>query len=185
MVEAGAQVLARKGWAGFNTNEVAATAGVSIGSIYQYFPNKLALLDAIRLRHFDQALKVLDAAHKPDTGLRTRISGLVDGLIASHNQCPGLHRVLLDEVPRPLAAAAEIQRFDSTYRRRFRDLVAEATGLSSSSKLDVAASVVASAVEGMVHEAAREEAGNQALLRNEIVDIIVGYLRAKRREIGR
>lgn len=60
IVEAGAQVLARVGWSGFNTNEVALAAGVSIGSIYQYFPNKLALIDAIRLRHFEEVLRAFD-----------------------------------------------------------------------------------------------------------------------------
>ena len=185
MVEAGAQVLARKGWAGFNTNEVAATAGVSIGSIYQYFPNKLALLDAIRLRHFEEVLNVLDVTKKRAAGLRTRIAGMVDGLIESHNRCPGLTRVLLDEVPQPHSGAAEVQRFDSAYRQRFRDLVRESTGLEDAARLDLAASVVASAVEGMVHEAARRDAPDDVSPRDEIVSVICGYLRAKRRECER
>ncbi len=42
--DAAARVLARDGAMGFNTNRVAAVAGVSVGSLYQYYPNKAALL---------------------------------------------------------------------------------------------------------------------------------------------
>ena len=48
VLEAAAQVLEARGPSGFTTNHVAARAGVSIGSLYQYFPNKLALLRALQ-----------------------------------------------------------------------------------------------------------------------------------------
>lgn len=44
IVEAAAQVLEREGPAGFNTSRVAERAGVSIGTLYQYFPDKQAIL---------------------------------------------------------------------------------------------------------------------------------------------
>lgn len=47
IVEAAARVLERNGFEGFNTNAIAERAGVSIGSLYQYFPGKDALLSAI------------------------------------------------------------------------------------------------------------------------------------------
>jgi AcrR family transcriptional regulator len=50
ILEAAARVLARESLAGFNTNRVAAVAGVSVGSLYQYFPNKQALMAALILR---------------------------------------------------------------------------------------------------------------------------------------
>src|SRR5882757_8447655 len=58
IVQAGAHVLGDRGWSGFTTNEVASVAGASIGSLYQYFPNKLALIAAIRRKHFDDVLAV-------------------------------------------------------------------------------------------------------------------------------
>ncbi len=47
LLEASARILERDGVAGFNTNAVAARAGTSIGSLYQYFPGKDALLAAL------------------------------------------------------------------------------------------------------------------------------------------
>lgn len=47
IVEAAAQVLERRGENGFNTNAIAERAGISIGSLYQYFPNKHAIVAAM------------------------------------------------------------------------------------------------------------------------------------------
>jgi AcrR family transcriptional regulator len=55
IVEAAAQILERRGPAGFNTNEVAERAGVSIGTLYQYFADKHAILAAAARRELGEA----------------------------------------------------------------------------------------------------------------------------------
>lgn len=59
LLEAGARILAEGGWPAFNTNAVAMRSGVSIGSLYEYFENKQALVDAIADGHLAQGEALL------------------------------------------------------------------------------------------------------------------------------
>lgn len=85
ILDAAAHILGERGWEGLTTNGVAQAAGTSIGSLYQYFPNKLALIDAVRRRHFDDVLAVLHAAANLAMSRQGRIAALVDGMIAVHS----------------------------------------------------------------------------------------------------
>jgi AcrR family transcriptional regulator len=54
IVEAAVQILERRGSEGLNTNRIAERAGVSVGSVYQYFPDKHAILAAAARREMEQ-----------------------------------------------------------------------------------------------------------------------------------
>lgn len=77
LLQAAARVLAQESLAGFNTNRVAEVAGVSIGSLYQYFPNKEALVTALIA---DAQEQLVDAA--ADLVESTRGVSLVESLRA-------------------------------------------------------------------------------------------------------
>lgn len=62
VLEAAAQVLENVGEAGFNTNAVAHRAGVSIGTLYRYFPDKKSLLIALALREREAFRQAVNAA---------------------------------------------------------------------------------------------------------------------------
>src|SRR6185369_10221121 len=53
LLEATAAVLRAEGYDGLTTNKVAEAAGVSVGSLYQYYPGKDALVTAVLLRYAD------------------------------------------------------------------------------------------------------------------------------------
>ncbi len=182
ILQAAAHVLGRRGWMLFTTNEVAQVAGVSIGSLYQYFPNKLALAEAIRERHLQDVLKVLAPpeawdAHAPS--LDERVTHLVDVVIAVHSVDQALHRVLLDEVP--LASRATLRRFEADYQQRYRSVMDPACGERSEHD-DVATRVLAGAVEGVVHAAARHGELGSPALRSELMRLVGSYLRSRRRD---
>jgi AcrR family transcriptional regulator len=87
ILQAAARVLERESLAGFNTNRVAQVAGVSVGSLYQYFPNKAALVTAL----IDQA--------------QTTLAQDLEALVAQ------LEGKSLEESLRALAQAAVTQQF--------------------------------------------------------------------------
>eukprot|EP01035_Chromulina_nebulosa_P034341 gene34341-46061_t len=148
IVEAAARVLGRRGWARFTTNEIAAVAGVSVGSLYQYFPNKLAIAEAIRQRHLDEVLRVLSAADEQSEtlALEQRVGRFIDGVIAAHSIDQALHHVLVDEVP--LGARSSYVAFEAEYQRRYRGLLAAADERSDDDGAVMAARMLSSAVEG-------------------------------------
>jgi AcrR family transcriptional regulator len=61
LLEAAAQVFRAEGY-GATTNRIAVRAGVSIGTLYEYFPNKEALLLALAERHVEEAERGIGAA---------------------------------------------------------------------------------------------------------------------------
>lgn len=132
IVEAAARILETRGLAGFNTNAVAERAGVSVGSLYQYFPSKEALIAALSGRERARlAADVADAA-RPAAGLT--LEGALRRLIraAIHRQLarPELARVLdfeeqrlvLDEADRSVTRdiAREIAALLAVHRSHIR-----------------------------------------------------------------
>src|SRR5215813_10517598 len=64
LLDATARVLVREGYDRASTNRIAAKAGVSVGSLYQYFPNKEALVAALVARHNREMLQLIRDAMK-------------------------------------------------------------------------------------------------------------------------
>jgi AcrR family transcriptional regulator len=83
ILEASAQLLERGGLAAFTTNAVAERAGVSIGTLYQYFADKQALLRALAERELTTTLAAVAAALRGDPGasLEARIRAMVRAII--------------------------------------------------------------------------------------------------------
>ena len=107
ILAAAARVLERESLAGFNTNRVAEVAGVSVGSLYQYFPNKSALVAALIDRHESTIAASIEscvAAHL-DRSLREALLALADIGIAQQYARPILAAALDHEEARlPLGA---------------------------------------------------------------------------------
>ncbi len=91
ILEAAARILAADGWAAFNTNAVARIAGVSIGSVYEYFANKEAILDVLLDRHLasgEAQIAGLAGIASDALSLDEIVRLLVEGFIAVHQDNP-------------------------------------------------------------------------------------------------
>ncbi|MFS8050409.1 TetR/AcrR family transcriptional regulator [Rhizobium sp. BR 314] len=178
IIESGARVLAARGWAGFTTNTVAVVAGISIGSLYQYFPDKLSLVEGIRRRHFADVLAVLRRATVVGMPLRYNVETLVQGMIDAHGVNPQLHRVLLDEVPGTEGSRSAHEAFLEEYQRHYKRFVAVNRGDVSSASDDVLAQLLSGVVEGVIHNGARRDTLHSPELKQELVRMICSYFGA-------
>lgn len=100
ILEAAAQVFAERGFTGGTTNHIAARAGVSIGSLYQYFPNKDSILVGLMERHLVEEQKHIAERMRKVSG-RTRkprrlLRRLIETMVSDEVIDPRLHRVLLE-----------------------------------------------------------------------------------------
>jgi AcrR family transcriptional regulator len=183
LVEATARILVRDGFDRASTNRIACEAGVSVGSLYQYFPGKEALVAAVISRHNQDLLKVAGkalaevAAQPLEQGVRT----IVAAAIEAHGIDPELHRVLAEQIPRPKsmenvgALSPEISGRFKAYLELHRD---ELRTLD----LDLAAFVCVTSIEALAHAAVLHGSvfltdEHVATLVDEATRLVLRYLR--------
>lgn len=98
ILEAAVRLLAKGGLAALNTNAVAETAGVSIGTLYQYFANKEAILDALADRELaEQSERVLVAMQEPGAiAGEDRVTRIVRAVMSSYGGRRQVHRLVAE-----------------------------------------------------------------------------------------
>lgn len=178
IVAAGRDVLVSDGYDAFSTNRVAAAASVSPGSVYQYFPDKAAIVDVVVDRYWD------DVAEKVAASLADRIGTFgpamvretADALLGALEADPAVLRVVAEELPisrnRDRLAGLE---------RRVRDLISTflAARPESSHRPDptVTAWVVVIALEQLaVRWVLDQPPVTREQLVEEILALVSGYL---------
>ena len=98
MLEAAERLIGERGVLGFTTNHAAELAGVSIGSLYQYFPSKESLLTGLLLRRRGDRVAALAEALTEAVELPSAEVGplIADRLAEVHSSAPAIERELLD-----------------------------------------------------------------------------------------
>ncbi|WP_433795794.1 TetR/AcrR family transcriptional regulator [Actinoplanes sp. CA-252034] len=172
ILDAALALFAESGYDRTSTNAIAARAGMSPGSLYQYFPNKEAIADALSQRLLDE-LREAHAAAFDDTAvtelpLPDVVSRVVDPLVFFHVANPGA-KVLIGERGQPLHAGVT-DRVAGLLRARSPQLPDEDVRRSST----VAVQIVAALMGGIV---AAPEPERAALVR-ELKKALAGYLAA-------
>ena len=152
ILEATARVLKRDGYDRMSTNKVALAAGVSIGSLYQYFPSKEALAAALMERHVDamRSLFEEEAQRLATAPLEVAVRAVILRMIEAHEIDPVLHPIL-EQAPR----IGRLQKFEEV-QERARMLVHQyllvCTEPLRPKNLEVAADLVASIIETVSHK---------------------------------
>jgi len=174
ILEATVRVLDRDGMEGLTTNAVAAAAGVSIGTLYQYFRNKEAILDALADREAAGMSARVVAAMKDDTigSARERVAAVVSAVAATYGGRTAAYR---------LTMAHSLSRGGN---RLAPLLVALRTYLSSerssgqfAAPLDAGdAFVLAHAFRGVLRAMTSEDAPPQEEIERSLTRLVVSYL---------
>ena len=191
ILDATARILVGSGYDRASTNRIAIAAGVSIGSLYQYFPSKEALVAALVERHIDQMTAVIrkKLAELQNADIEVAAREIVRAMLDAHLVDPKLHKVLMEQVPRTgrlekvLGVEQEIEALVKMYLHARK-------GELRCKNLDVAAFVLCNTVEGvthaaMLHQNVRAAAGNPQMaplprdaIVHELADMLVRYVKA-------
>ncbi|HWF30365.1 MAG TPA: TetR/AcrR family transcriptional regulator [Mycobacterium sp.] len=176
ILDAAARVFAEYGYTAGTTNRIAERAGVSIGSLYQYFPNKDAVLRALMDAHVDGGARLLSERlsggmpQRLDDALRLFVRATID----NHRDNPRLHRVLFEEAPRAPAFLARLHDLeqlmvDATTRLLEQYPNVRATRLN--------AQIVVATIDSLVHRLVTSQTPvDFQQLEDEIVTLLSRYL---------
>jgi AcrR family transcriptional regulator len=186
LLEATARILVKEGYDRASTNRIARLAGVSIGSLYQYFPSKEALVAAVIDRHMQEMMAQVRAALREVARRPVEVAAreLVRVMIEAHRVDPRLHRVLVEQIPR----TGRLQNIEALDReayglvRGYLEAHREELGVADP---DLAAFVCVQTVEALTHAAVlhRPEALADAAVEtfiDEVALLLSRYLRGER-----
>lgn len=184
ILAAAAQVLVKEGYERTTTNRIAETAGVSVGSLYQYFANKEAVVERLLERHITQVLSLL-AQHVDEQASRSienTVRRYVTATIAMHRNCGDLHRVLVTEAIR-IRGVTALSAYLERARGLCRDfLIAHASNIRAID-VELASFLLVHAVEGVIDAAVLQpRLLNHSGLVDEICELVLRYLGPKRAE---
>ena len=178
ILAAAAHVFVEHGYAAGTTNRIAERAGISIGSLYQYFPNKAAILAELLVRHVDRAVSTpADQLDLSAGSLETAVRTLVRDAIDNHRDDPQLLRIMIEEAPVSQELLDTIHRHGELRVGQMRDLLARHPDVRVRD-LDTAAELVVFTVEMNTHRLMADPRGIAVeSVEHELVAMVTRYLR--------
>lgn len=183
ILDGAAHILEDQGLAGYTTNEIAARAGVSIGSLYQYFPGKDAVTIALIERESIALLDAVSAALLiPDPARALR--AMIEAAVRNQLRRPKLARLLDFEESR-LAAVMPASNNAAALRAALIEFLQRSNDLSIAQSESVAIDVM-EITRALTDAAGRRNEVDSSAVESAIEGAVVGYLNAvlKRRESG-
>jgi AcrR family transcriptional regulator len=169
LLGATARVLIKRGYDRVTTNRIAEEAGVSIGSLYQYFPTKESLVAALIDDHVERHMALfresLSALDQPN--LRTGVRALIEAMLRAHRLAPELHALLSEQVPK-VGRMKRMHEIDQEAARLILSRLRSRRPRLRPKNLELAAFMIVHGVEGILHALAVEP--RDAFCREEVLE---------------
>lgn len=178
ILTAAAHVFAEYGYAAGTTNRIAERARVSIGSLYQYFPNKDAVLAELLVRHIDRGNWTrADRLDLSPGSLEDAVRALVRDAIDHHRDDPKLLRIMIEEASVSRELLDAVERHGKDRVGQVRELLARHPDVRVTA-LDLAAELIVFTVELNTHKLMADPRGVPVeTFEKELVDMVTRYLR--------
>jgi AcrR family transcriptional regulator len=180
ILAAAKRVIVRYGYEKATTNRIADVAGVSIGSLYQYFPSKDAIVSALIDRHMATMLQVLASSYAAATessNIEETARTVIHAAFAAHRVNPKLHRVLIEQTHR-MGAYERMDAYDAQAQKFVEAFLTTQLPKLRRKNIALAARVALLAVRGTTLWTvmrAPEQLEDLAFI-DEITDMVVRYL---------
>ncbi len=173
ILEAAARFLESLGFAGFNTNAVAELAGVSIGSLYQYFPSKDALIvELIRRERTKLSNHIVEAVQQHEVaGLKEKLRLIIQAAVQ--------HQLSRPQLARTLEFASELIGKDieeSEHQHELETIISDLFIRSGISHAQLAAQDVIALSKGMINAAGIAGESDLNHLQQRVEKAVFGYL---------
>jgi len=171
------RILTEEGYDKFNTNRVAELAGVSVGSLYQYFPNKESLLYALGEHHANEMAQ-LAQRHLEGLGDRSILEVLqqiIKAVLAAYAVNPKLYRILHQQVPR----SEEMRKLDDArIEQMLYSFLAPHRDQLQPKNLDITVFIVSHTIKALLYDAIADRPNllKNGELEQEIMRMLSSYL---------
>jgi AcrR family transcriptional regulator len=179
ILDAATRILNRESAEAATTTRIAEVAGISIGTLYQYFSHRDAILDALQDREFERATEMMQRVLAVGAygSARDVARGVVEGLIKLHNDAPGVHRLLSIEGLR-LGLPGRVQAFDLRIIGVVRSFLMVSNLPLRRPNIEAAAFVIFQAVRAAMHARLLHTPPglDDETLAEELTDLVVRYL---------
>jgi len=183
ILDATARILVERGFVAASTNAVAERAGVSVGSLYQYFPNKDALVTALHTRHGEQMMDVIQRAltKAMDATLVDALTGLIEATVEAHRVEADLHRVL-EQQRGGMDMDALHDKYIDVMEDRIVALLARHRDEITAPDLKLASYMLLNAAHGLIHAVIQQRPRGISLKHatQEITTMMIAYLTSPR-----
>lgn len=179
ILDAAAEVIAEVGVDAASTNAIAARSDTSVGSLYQFFPNKEAIVQALATRYmglFAQLKERLFAPEIADLPLPEMIRGIVEPIAAFNVAHPAYRYVYAaTTVPGSVAAAAEAE-LCATMVANMEALMARRTPWVSAAQRHATAVVQVESAHAVMFYASELPLADRPALLDELIRMLVAAL---------
>jgi AcrR family transcriptional regulator len=183
LIEATARILVREGFDKASTNRIAEVAGVSVGSLYQYFPGKEALVAAVVDRHHQKIMQTVrgELAEAMSQPVEHAVRRIIAVAVKAHRVDPRLHRVVAEQIPR-VGKLEHVETFNREHFALFRTYLGHRRGELRVDDLELASFVCVTSIEALTHNAVLHHSkalSDDAMERlvDEGTRLVVGYLK--------